>query len=169
METKLYYIDLYSHLLEDGCGFFVTRRPALHRSPVFIIRRLWLHPHIHRVFLQKFWTPPLCCCAIPSRYLLDAGGIPQFWPRYTKYLETSVKRQQCCLSTLGPVGSKGTLPPPFSSLWCMAAWGNLFFFGFLKPVSVPISAGDNCEDYLFKGLLLIIEKQRWAKILKTVQ
>ena len=21
-------------------------------------------------YLQKFWTPPLCCCAIPTRYLL---------------------------------------------------------------------------------------------------
>ena len=46
-------IDLYPPLLEDGCGFFVTRRPALHRSPVFIIRRLWLHPHIHRVLPSK--------------------------------------------------------------------------------------------------------------------
>ena len=22
------------------------------------------------IYLQKFWTPPLCCCAIPIRYLL---------------------------------------------------------------------------------------------------
>ena len=66
-------------------------------------------------------------------------------------------------------GQQGDFASTFLISVVHGCLGESPFFGFLKPVSVPISAGDNCEDYLFKGLLLIIEKQRWAKILKTVQ